>query len=550
MTATKGHAAHVVIDILKSEGVMHIFGNPGSTEMPLMDALAEDDEITYVLGLQEATVIGMADGFALKTGRPAFVNLHSAGGLGNAVGMLYASRTSHTPLVVTAGQQDTRHLFSEPWLSGNLVAIAHPVTKWAAEVTRAEDLPAALRRAFRVARTPPMGPVFLSLPMDVLQREINAPQTNWMLEEVDAAPVPSVKATATYLATRSGDTVAVIVGDDLTPEVAEAVLAFAHVGGYGVYGLQLTSRGGYPPEDMWWRGTLKPDFAYMRDKLSAYQTVILIGSRAFIAYPYRDVEPLVSGTTFIHFADHEQAIDLEAPANISLVGNLRSILYTLADELRGQINRPITADCLGDLDRAADKRTALARAAIGQCDQTPPLTADAAVLAVLDSLPEDTILMNEAAATFGRVQDILPMTPGRYFFARGGVLGSAMPAAVGASFAAPDGIVACLTGDGGAMYSPQALWTAAHYRRHVIFFIFNNARYDVLKNVARQAGYRNAVAGRFIGMDLVDPRIDFRHLAASLGVPAFRVENAETIQSAVKQALLTLGPSLIEIPTR
>ena len=168
-------ARDVLIDILRDEGITHVFGNPGSTEMPLMDALVDAPDIRYVLGLQEATAVGMADGWALATGRAAFVNLHAMGGLGNAMGVLVASKASETPLVVTAGQQDTRHLMTEPWLSGDLVALAAPVTKWAKELRRGDDVGPALRRAFSLARTPPCGPVFLSLPMDILDQDVNHP---------------------------------------------------------------------------------------------------------------------------------------------------------------------------------------------------------------------------------------------------------------------------------------------------------------------------------------------------------------------------------------
>ena len=168
-------AYHVLIDVLRDEGVTHVFGNPGSTEMPLMDALVDAPDVAYVLGLQEATAVAMADGWALASGKVGFVNLHAMGGLGNAMGALVASKASETPLVVTAGQQDTRHLSSEPWLSGDLVALASPAMKWAGEARRGADVGKMLRRAFAIARTPPCGPVFLSLPMDVLGEEANEP---------------------------------------------------------------------------------------------------------------------------------------------------------------------------------------------------------------------------------------------------------------------------------------------------------------------------------------------------------------------------------------
>jgi benzoylformate decarboxylase len=171
------------------------------------------------------------------------------------------------------------------------------------------------------------------------------------------------------------------------------------------------------------------------------------------------------------------------------------------------------------------------------------------VLAALDALPEDAIIANDSAATFGRVQDLMTTEPGRYFFARGGVLGCSMPAAVGASLATKNWVVA-FVGDGGAMYSPQALWSAAHNKTRTIFVIFNNRRYGVLQNVAKSLGYANAKAGRFVGMDVVDPAIDFQALAASMGVPAERANDRDAIGAAIARGLKREGPSLIEIPIR
>ena len=206
-------ARDMLIDILRDEGVTHIFGNPGSTEMPLMDALVDAPDLTYVLGLQEATAVGMADGWALASGKAAFVNLHAMGGLGNAMGVLVASKASETPLVVTAGQQDTRHLMTEPWLSGDLVGLAAPVMKWAKEVRRGEDVGHALRRAFAIARTPPSGPVFLSLPMDMLDQEVNGPAP-----PASAPPrlgaSPDAARLAERLAALDPERVAVLLGDD------------------------------------------------------------------------------------------------------------------------------------------------------------------------------------------------------------------------------------------------------------------------------------------------------------------------------------------------
>ena len=540
-------AADVLLDILRDEGITHVFGNPGSTEMPLMDALVDAPDITYVLGLQEATAVGMADGWALTSGRTGFVNLHAMGGLGNAMGVLVASKASETPLVVTAGQQDTRHLMTEPWLSGDLVALAHPVTKWATEVRRGEDVGQALRRAFAIARTPPCGPVFLSLPMDILDQAVEGPTP-----PASAPPrlgaSPDALLLAEKLAAQDPEKVFVLLGDDLPARAAPGIVAFAEAGGYAVWGTQLTSRAAFPSAHPCWAGVLKPDFAVMRERLEKAEAIVLVGGRAFVAYPYRDVRPIPEGVRVHHIADNPEAFGREHPADTALLGDIGATLEATAADLAHRLDRETIAVRFEARRAAKGSHVAAVRAEI-LADASTPLTPDLAVLSVSDALPETTLIANDSAATFGRVQELLMTRPGRYFFARGGVLGCNMPAAVGAALM-HDGPVASFVGDGGAMYSPQALWSAAKYGTKVLFFVFNNRRYGVLQNIAKQLGCPNAVAGRFVGMDVDDPAIDFQALAASMGVPSVRADDPDAIRAAVAEALERDGPSLIEIAVR
>ena len=541
-------ARDIVLDILRDEGITHVFGNPGSTEMPLMDALVDAPDIRYVLGLQEATAVGMADGWALAANRAGFVNLHAMGGLGNAMGVLVASKASETPLVVTAGQQDTRHLMTEPWLSGDLVALATPVTKWAKEVRRGEDVGQALRRAFAIARTPPCGPVFLSLPMDILDQEVSGP-TPRASSPPRLGASPDAARLAERLAGYDPDKVVVLLGDDLPAAASVGLVTFAEAAGFPVWGTQLTSRAAFPSAHPCWAGVLKPDFAVMRAHFEAAEAIVLVGGRAFVAYPYRDAQPVPEGVAVLHVADNPEAFGREHAADMALLGDIGLTLQAAAERLHGLLEKePVAARFAA---REASKRAAMEalRADIIAESASLPLSPDAAVLAVLDTLPNDAMIANDSAATFGRVQDLLTTRPGRYFFARGGVLGCNMPAAVGASLAS-GAWVASLVGDGGAMYSPQALWSAAHCRAKTIFFVFNNRRYGVLQNVAKQLGYANAVASRFVGMDVVDPAIDFQALAKSMGVPAERADDREAIGVAVARALRRHGPSLIEIQIR
>ncbi|MBB5048820.1 benzoylformate decarboxylase [Rhodopseudomonas rhenobacensis] len=541
-------ASDILLDILRDEGITHVFGNPGSTEMPLMDALVDAPDINYVLGLQEATAVGMADGWALTSGKTGFVNLHAMGGLGNAMGVLVASKASETPLVVTAGQQDTRHLATEPWLSGDLVALAAPVTKWAKEVRRGEDLGAALRRAFAIARTPPCGPVFLSLPMDVLDQPVEGP-TPPASAPPRLGPSPDSDSFAEALARHDPEKVFVLLGDDLPAPAAAGLVAFAEAGGYAVAGMQLTSRSAFPSAHPCWAGVLKPDFAAIRERLERVEALVLVGGRAFVAYPYRDVRPIPDGVQILHVADNPDAFGREHPAHMALLGDIGATLQSAAARLGGLLDRDSVMARLAQRDATKQAQIAKTRAEILSTAHETPLSPDAAVLTVSDALPDNTLLANDSAATFGQVQDLLMTRPGRYFFARGGVLGCNMPAAVGAALL-HDGPVASLVGDGGAMYSPQALWSAARYRAKVLFIVFNNRRYGVLQNIAKQLGCKNAVAGRFVGMDVDDPAIDFMALSTSMGVPSVKADTPDAIRAAIAEALDRDGPSLIEIAVK
>ena len=323
-------ARDVLLDILRDEGVTHVFGNPGSTEMPLMDALVDAPDIRYILGLQEATAVGMADGWALASGRAAFVNLHAMGGLGNAMGVLVASKASETPLVVTAGQQDTRHLMTEPWLSGDLVALAEPVTKWAKELRRGEDVGQAL--APRVRGLPHAAErAGLPVAADGHPRPGGEPS--------DAAGV--FAAASRSLARRGAPR-----GDARRPRSGpgrRSARRRSAAGGRApdwspsprpaaipVWGTQLTSRTAFPSAHPCWAGVLKPDFADMRAHFKTSQAIVLVGGRAFVAYPYRDAEPVPEGVAVLHIADNPEAFGREQPAHMALLGDIGLTLAAAA----------------------------------------------------------------------------------------------------------------------------------------------------------------------------------------------------------------------------
>ena len=282
----------VLLEVLATERVRHIFGNPGTTELPLIGALAGDDRFHYVLALHESVAAGMADGYAQATGRPSFLNVHTATGLGNAMGNLSNSRATGSPIVVTAGQQDRRHLLAEPFLSGNLTGMAAGLVKWAHEVHRTADLGPVLRRAFHDAASPPTGPVFVSIPMDVLQDEGEFAVPAASRIERRAVPAALADLASAILAAPRAR-FAVVAGDEVARSAATGALAaLAERLGCRVYGTAMHSTLVFPTDHPLWAGALPADAEQVRAHLAGLHTVLLIGSRGFMTFGYRETWPV------------------------------------------------------------------------------------------------------------------------------------------------------------------------------------------------------------------------------------------------------------------
>jgi benzoylformate decarboxylase len=542
-----------LLEVLRTEGVRHIFGNPGSTELPLMDALADAGDLRYVLALQEATAIGMADGYAQATGRPAFVNLHTSAGVGNAIGNLTNAQANGTPLVVTAGQQHYGHIEADPLLSGDLVGLARPVSKWAHEVRTLRELGTVVRRAFHDAAAPPAGPVFVSLPMSTLDEEGEAPVP--AASAVDHRSVAgSLDALAELLTSIPVGRLAIVVGDEIATSTAlDQAEALAEALGAPVFGAPLYGRSVFRPEHALWAGMLPMAASGIRAALAPFQRVLFIGGKAFMVYPFSDGSPLPDGVELLHLSpDPAQLARTYATAWAASGDPGRTLDALLAGPLRARL-APIAAEA----SRVLVTRTAARARELEGLDQAAlaryaasPIEPMAAAHGVVRALPDDAIVVDEAITTGGYVRGFHRFTkPGRYYFCRGGGLGWGMPASLGVSLAhggsAP---VLCAVGDGSAMYSPQALWTAAHEQLPVVFTVFNNRQYLILKNNLRLMKGATVRTGTFVAMDIVDPPVDYVGLATSLGVAATRVDHSADVGDAVRAAFESGRPHLIEIP--
>ena len=557
MAATNGR--NVLLEVLRTEGVVHCFGNPGTTELPFVDALADHPELRYVLALQENVAVAMADGYAQASGRPSFVNLHTVAGLGGGLGNLTNALANRTPMVVTAGQQDRRHLLAEPILSGDLTGLAAPATKWQHEVRHLGELAPALRRAFLAAATPPTGPVFVSIPMDVLDEagEVDVPPRSQVDQRTVAGGLDELAA---LLAEAAPDGVALVVGDEVAAGGAlREVVALAETLGARVYGAPLHSNLDFPTDHPLWTGMLNFTAASVAGTLSRYRRIFVIGAKAFLVYPYTAASPLPAGSELLHLAADPALVGRDLPTRFGAVGDIAATLAVLLPLVAVRVDPAAVGDALerageqfdGTVARLAANAAERAETDFSGDTPEPPGTMHpmAATAAMLGALPAGGAVVDEAITTGFHVRLLYRTSePNSYFFCRGGGLGWGVPAALGVKLARPDQPVLCIVGDGSIMYSVQALWTAAHHDIPVVIGVVNNRQYGILKMNLVESGSPAARAGRFVGMDLDSPPIDYVALARSLGVDAYLVEKPAEVAEATRDAFIARRPTLLELP--
>ncbi|MBS0559778.1 MAG: thiamine pyrophosphate-binding protein [Proteobacteria bacterium] len=543
--------AALLLEILESEGVEYIFGNPGTTELPLMDALLEAPAIRYVLALQEASAVAMADGYAQAARRPGFLNLHTAGGLGHGMGNLLNASVSQTPLVVTAGQQDSRHTITDPLLLGDLVQLARPAVKWAHEVAHADQLPILVRRAFHDANAAPTGPVFLSLPMDVMAElssvGIDAPSV------IDRRPVAgSLDVLAERLAAIPPGRLAVIAGDEVHgSDAAAEVAAVAEVLGAPVYGSSWPSRLPFPTAHPLWSGNMPTRATEIAERLSSYDALFALGGKSLITILYTEGAAVPPGCAVYQMSADVRDLGRTYPTPLSMVGDIRASLRALLPLLK-RAAAPRAEEYAALLRRAEAARAERRRqlAALAEEQMAAPVTTPlVAAREAARAIGPDVAIVDEAIATSLHVRRFLNSASARqYSFLRGGALGWGMPAAVGCSLGLGRAPVVCLVGDGASLYSPQALWTAAHEDLPVTFVVMNNGEYNVLKNFMKaQTDYLSARSNRFIAMELTDPAIDYMALAKAMGLPGRRVTRAGDIAPAIEAGIASGAANLIEV---
>jgi benzoylformate decarboxylase len=540
------------LELLKQEGVEILFGNPGTTELPLMDALAVENELRYVLGLQEATVIGMADGYAQASGKLAVVNLHVTPGLGNAMGMLYDAQKAGSPILVTAGQHDQDFNATEPILWADLPPIARPLVKWSAEVHRLADLPRLVHRAAKTALAPPSGPVFLALPGDILKAEadLDLLTPTRVAAQLRGDPA-AVEAAAAILAAAKRPLI--IAGDAVARSKAHAELvALAELIGAPVYSELVPSTASFPASHPLFRGAMTRMQGAIRKVLEQYDVLFSAGGDLFTLSLPSDIEPMPSGLTLIHLDTDPWELGKNYPPQVAILGDPKTTLPDITEAVRKAMSSGARGAARERLEAAKAatlaERDALKAKARNMAGQTPvqPLSL---LHAIGETLPRDAVVIDETISSGAGIRSLICSDdPQSFYGLRGGGIGWGLPAALGVKLALPDRPVVALVGDGSAMYTCQALWTAAHERIAAVFVIFNNSSYRILKQRLHAQRGLAAQVDRFVGMELTDPAIDYVGLARALGIAAERAKTVHEVTDLIARGIKSDAPLLIDVP--
>jgi benzoylformate decarboxylase len=539
------------LELLKQEGVEMVFGNPGTTELPLMDAFAVENDIRYVLGLQEAALMAMADGYAQASGKLAVLNLHVAPGLGNAMGMLYDAQKAASPVLVTAGQQDLEYLATEPILSADLPTLARPFVKWAAEVNRLADLPRLVHRAVKTALAPPTGPVFLSLPGDILKAEgeidLMTPTRIGPGLRGDAA---AIAAAAKILAEAKRPII--MAGDAVAQSRAHGELvALAELLGAPVYTEFVPSTASFPASHPLFRGALLRTQASIHKALDGHDVLFSAGADLFTLSLPSAVEPMPPGMRLVHLDIDPWEIGKNYPAEAAILGDLKSTLPELTEQVRERMSAGARGDARARLKSASEAsladRAALKAKARALAGATPvqPL---ALLEAIGEILPKDAVVIEEALSSAPGIRQLIKSDdPQSYFGLRGGGIGWGLPAAIGVKLALPDRPVVGIIGDGSALYTVQGLWTAAHDRIPVVFVILNNTSYRILKQRLHALRGHAEQVDTYVGMELTNPTIDFVALARSFGIAGERARTVHEATDLIGKALKDNVAMLIDV---
>ena len=536
----------VFMESLMAHGVDAIFGNPGTTENPLLDSLIDYPSIKYYVALQESIAMSAASFYAQAKGLTSVVNLHVAPGLGNAIGMAFGALKANSPVLITAGQQDTRMRLREPLLSYDLVEMAKPVVKWSVEPRTADEMGPILSRAFKIAMTPPRGPVFVSLPVDVMSAETLVLAANTKGQLIPpSADLDQIQALADRLSKANAP--AIIAGDDVTVyDGFDSLTKIAEITGATVFQEGIRVHNNFPNKHPNYQGRMPFHASAIRNLLSPFDLVLLVGGQ-FFEEVWFDAESMIpDNVEVLQIESSAKQLEQNFSVSYGIVGHIGKTLKQLSQSLTSSAasnsrNEKLLA--IGNQNEHKKSQSSIS-------PEDSPMHPSTAASEVIKALPIDTIVVDESITSSGEVAGALNLSrPHQFYAGRGGGIGQGVAGAIGIQIAHPDKPVVCFSGDGSAMYSIQALWSASHHKLPILFVIWANREYRVLKHNLDiyRLRYDSASNNPYPHMDLEGPIIDFVALAQGHGVHAERIDDPEKIEAAVKKAFESKSPTLLEI---
>jgi len=550
--AVSGHRK--VLEQLRADGVLFLFGNPGSTEEGLLDEISRFPDLRYIQGLQEAALVLVANGYALATQRPTVVQLHCSVGTGNALGSLYhVCRMQRAPLVVIAGEAGAAYDALDAHMALDLLTFVRPVTKYAARAIHPSSVLRLLRRCIKTAATAPFGPTFLALPQDVLDQPNDEPVLPTAIPETRVAPEPDLVARAAELLA-SAERPVVLVGDGVAHAHAQAELArLAETWGAGVWGA-MASEILLPWTHPLYRGLAGHMFGESsRRTVENADAVLIVGTYVFPdVFPLLDT-PFRAGAKVVHVDLCSENMAKNHPMTLGLLGHPRPTLRLLAAELGTRMTPAQKAAARAraeSLKAEADRERATGLEADAAVRQAVPLHMSAFAQALARHLPQDAVIFDEALTNSEALTRYLPpRMPGQLYQTPGGTLGVGLPGAIGVKLASPDRTVVGFTGDGGAVFTLPALWTAAHHHIGAKFVVCNNRSYRILKeNLAVYRREHDASRAGFPApFDIHEPGIDYVALASGFGVPGARVSRPDQLDETIRTMLDHDGPFLLDL---
>ncbi len=539
-----------LMEMLRAEGVDYIFGNPGTSESPIMDALEDFPDIKYMLTTQEGVAMGMGDAYARATGKPAFVNLHIETGLANGISLLTNAYEGGTPLVLTSANQDIRKLSNN---RSDLVQMVEQFTKWSAEVTHPEQLPGIIRRAFNEAKTPPTGPTYVAFSANALDDEgemdiIPSPRGYFRIGPDKAA----IEEAARLL--KDAQDPVVIVGDRAAQsESSQEIVKVAEMLGARVYATNYSEMN-FPTGHPQFLGALNPSMPDSKKIIGSSDVVLAVGTNVFSGFFYFSGPALGANTKLIHVDQAYEEVGKSEPTDVGIIADPKIAMAELIDALESKMSGDEKEAAKGRILTVSEEKAGIKRDWQSRLERdwdNQPMTADRMMHEISNALPDDTIIADDSITSRGSIHSSMEFNePGSIYGIRGGALGWGMGGVLGVKLAYPDRPVVAVVGDGSSMMTVQALWTAANANIPVVYIICNNSAYRVLKlnmNVyKRDILGENPPNSQYMGTDF-PIRLNIAGIAEAIGVYGRQITDPSELSGAVRDALASGRPAVLDV---